>query len=76
VDAPQVSLRDRSHFLALVSRVMRQLLVDHARARKAAKRGGGQAPVELEPALLIPQEKAEAVVELDEALARLEAIDP
>ena len=37
---PQVA--DRAHFLALMSRVMRQVLVDHARARVAAKRGGGQ----------------------------------
>lgn len=36
---------DRAHFLALMSRVMRQVLVDHARAHGAAKRGGGEAPV-------------------------------
>jgi RNA polymerase sigma factor (TIGR02999 family) len=75
VDAPRVSLRDRSHFLALASRVMRNLLVDHARARRASKRGGGQAPVELEPALWLPDEKAETVTELDCALKRLEALD-
>lgn len=75
VDAPRVSLRDRSHFLAFASRVMRNLLVDHARARRAAKRGGGQAPVEVESALWLPEEQAEAVAELDEALARLEALD-
>lgn len=40
VDSPNPSLRDRSHFLGLASRVMRHLLVDHARARNAAKRGG------------------------------------
>ena len=41
--APQ--LADRAHFLALMSRVMRQVLVDHARAQRAAKRGGGEARV-------------------------------
>jgi RNA polymerase sigma factor (TIGR02999 family) len=38
-------LADRAHFLALMSRVMRQVLVDHARAHGAVKRGGGEAPV-------------------------------
>jgi RNA polymerase sigma factor (TIGR02999 family) len=75
VDAPQLSLRDRSHFLALASRVMRNLLVDHARAHKAAKRGGGRTPVELERVIWIPDDKLEAVTELDEALERLEALD-
>ena len=40
----QPRFADRAHFLALMSRVMRQVLVDHARARGAAKRGGGDAP--------------------------------
>lgn len=75
VDAPRVSLKDRSHFLALVSRVMRNLLVDHARARQAAKRGGGQTPAELESGFWISDEKVEVVVELDQALQRLEALD-
>lgn len=76
VDLPQANLRDRAHFLALVSRVMRHLLVDQARARTAAKRGGGMIPVELEEALLIPAEELDAVAELHEALERLEALDP
>ena len=41
----QPQLADRAHFLALMSRVMRQVLVDHARAHSAAKRGGGEARV-------------------------------
>jgi len=75
VDAPRVSVRDRSHFLALASRVMRNLLVDHARARKAAKRGGDRTAVEVEHAPWLPEEKAEVVTELDGALRRLEALD-
>lgn len=74
VDAPRATVRDRSQFLALASRVMRNLLVDHARARTAAKRGGGWKPVQMEPGWL-PDEKAEAVAELDRALIRLEALD-
>lgn len=74
VDAPRATVRDRSQFLALASRVMRNLLVDHARARTAAKRGGGWKPVQMEPGWL-PDEKVEAVAELDRALIRLEALD-
>ncbi len=74
-DASHIGLRDRSHFLALASRVMRNLLVDHARARKADKRGGGRAPFELRSDLLISDDKVEAVAELDEALKRLESLD-
>lgn len=76
VEAPGTSLRDRSHFLALASTVMRNLLVDHARARKAAKRGGGAVPVELDDQLWMPEEEVEAVRDLDEALTRLERVEP
>jgi RNA polymerase sigma factor (TIGR02999 family) len=69
------TLHDRGHFLGLASRVMRHLLVDHARARQAAKRGGGFPPVEQEPLMWIPQSDLESVTALDEALGRLEALD-
>jgi RNA polymerase sigma factor (TIGR02999 family) len=75
VDSPNPTLRDRGHFLGLASRVMRHLLVDHARARKAAKRGRGLASPEVEPLMWIPQNDLDAVTELDEALQRLEALD-
>ncbi len=75
VDSPRVTLRDRGHFLGLASRVMRHLLVDHARARRAAKRGLGESPVSLEDAAWLPDDKVDTIAELDEALQRLEAID-
>jgi RNA polymerase sigma factor (TIGR02999 family) len=75
VNSPNPTLRDRSHFLALTSRVMRNLLVDHARARKAAKRGGGLPSSELDPMLQIPASDLDAFADLDEALKRLEAMD-
>jgi RNA polymerase sigma factor (TIGR02999 family) len=75
VDSPNPSLRDRGHFLSLASRVMRHLLVDHARARKTAKRGGGVAPAELEPFMWVAQPELDTLTELDEALERLEAMD-
>jgi RNA polymerase sigma factor (TIGR02999 family) len=75
VDSPRLTLHDRGHFLGLASRVMRHLLVDHARARRTAKRGLGAAPVPLEDVAWLPEDRVETVAELDEALARLEAID-
>ena len=76
VEAPRVDLPDRAHFLALASEVMRNLLVDRARARLAAKRGGGTTPLELDEARWIPEENLESATELDEALTRLEAVSP
>jgi RNA polymerase sigma factor (TIGR02999 family) len=67
---------DRAHFLAMASRVMRRVLVDHARARRTVKRGGGAAPSELTEDVWITDAQADAVAELDEALQRLEAVDP
>jgi len=77
VDVDHTSWQDRAHFLAAASRVMRHVLVDHARARNAKKRGGGWVQVELEPdALPLTEEYAEAVEELDGALARLAELSP
>jgi RNA polymerase sigma factor (TIGR02999 family) len=74
VDAPGVHVQDRGHFLGLASRVMRHLLVDHARARRAAKRGLGMATVELDPTWMA-DEAVEPAIELDEALRRLATLD-
>lgn len=76
VDAPRIDLPDRAHFLALASEVMRNLLVDRARARMAAKRGGGRISLELDETLLVADDKLESVTDLDEALTRLEAVSP
>jgi len=75
VDSPQLTVRDRGHFLGLASRVMRHLLVDHARMRRAAKRGFGAARIELGDDLGVRDEALDSITELDEALARLDAID-
>lgn len=75
VDLRQARFRDRAHFLAMAARVMRRLLVDHARARRTAKRGGGAEALALDNALWISDEHAGTLVDLDEALARLEAVD-
>lgn len=75
VDVRTARFNDRAHFLAMASRVMRRLLVDHARARSATKRGGRTQHVELGEALLLTAEQAESVESLNEALQRLEALD-
>jgi RNA polymerase sigma factor (TIGR02999 family) len=70
--------RDRDHFLAVAALAMRQILVDHARHRLAAKRGGGNATISfdaIEAALAsgpgFSEAKSEALLALDESLARL-----
>ena len=75
-DSPAASMRDRHHFLAVASRVMRNVLVDHARARNAAKRGGGASPAELREEIWVSEINLDAVRELDQALTRLGALDP
>jgi len=76
VDLPHVDVPDRAHFLALASEVMRNLLVDRARARLATKRGGGIAPLEFDETLWVSDENMERVTELDDALTRLSAFSP
>ena len=69
----RVEWADRNHFLSMASRVMRRILVDHARRRNAEKRGGGAANVTLEEDhLVVTAEQADSVLELDEAIGRLE----
>jgi RNA polymerase sigma factor (TIGR02999 family) len=75
VDLHSARFRDRAHFLAMASRIMRRLLIDHARARRAARRGGGQAAIELEEEFLISDQQLDAIAELDDALQRLERVD-
>ncbi len=66
--------QDRAHFFAVAAQTMRHLLVDHARAKKAAKHGGGMQRVELENVTLFAAE-AEEIAALDEALTRLKEMD-
>lgn len=75
VESAGTAFETRDHFLALASRVMRNVLVDHARARTAAKRGGGAALGELHEETWAGDVDLERVTELDEALTRLEQLD-
>ena len=78
VDQRRVQWRNRAHFFAIASTVMRRILVDHARARLTAKRGGGAAPVSLaaaEPATPEGTDEADLLA-LHEALEKLAVLDP
>lgn len=71
VDQSRVEWRDRSHFFGVASRAMRQILVEYARRRGAVKRGGRMRIVALEDGLVPAEERAEALLAVDEALTRL-----
>ena len=75
-DARRVRWQDRAHFLAMAARLMRRVLVDHARSRGYIKRGGGARRVTLDEGLARSGEPALDVVELDRALEALAAVDP
>jgi RNA polymerase sigma factor (TIGR02999 family) len=68
--------QSRAHFIALAAQVMRQILVDHARTRNAAKRGGGAVNFALNDALDQPVESPVELIRVDEALQLLEKQDP
>ena len=71
----EVAVDDRAHFFRLAARAMRNVLVDHARARNADKRGGGASAQPLEGILLAYEDRDVDVLALHEALERLEQMD-
>ena len=75
VDQRRVRWENRAHFLGAAAHIMRRVLVDHARARDAAKRGGGSTKVELTEGMAIGGGTAAEVIDLDAALTKLAALD-
>ncbi len=75
VDGQAVEWNDRAHFLAVCARVMRRILVDHARARHYQKRGGHAAKVTFDEALVVTEEPRQDYVALDDALQALAKFD-
>jgi RNA polymerase sigma factor (TIGR02999 family) len=71
-----VSWQSRAHFFGIAARLMRQLLVDYARARQRLKRGGAQWRISLAAAAEIAREQAVDLLALDEALETLARVDP
>jgi RNA polymerase sigma factor (TIGR02999 family) len=76
VDGQAVDWQDRSHFLAVCARAMRQVIVDHARRMGAVKRGGGLGPVPLDEQTLAAAGDAARVLTVDHALTRLSRRSP
>ena len=75
VDQSRPSLTNRSHFLAVAAKAMRQILVDHARTGRRQRRGAGASKVELDEAALISPEQSGAILNLNDALERLASLD-
>ena len=76
VDQKQVHWKNRAHFFALSAQLMRRILVDHARRRKYAKRGGDAPRVSFDEAMAVSRERSADLISLDDALEKLAAIDP
>jgi RNA polymerase sigma-70 factor, ECF subfamily len=74
IENNQMSWRNRAHFFAMSGRLMRRILVDHARSRQYLKRGGAHR-VSLDDALTVCPEKGRDVLALDDALTALAAVD-
>lgn len=75
VNIKSAQWQDRAHFFAVAARVMRQILVDHARQRLAGKRGGGVMVMQLNEALAYSPEEPHVMLQVDEALTRLSGED-
>jgi RNA polymerase sigma-70 factor (ECF subfamily) len=76
VEGRRVRLLDRAHFFALATTLMRRILVDHARARRNLKRGGGLRRVSLSDTFVSSPQRGSDLIALDDALAALAALDP
>jgi RNA polymerase sigma-70 factor, ECF subfamily len=70
-----IPLRNRAHFLAFMARLMRQVLVDHARARKSLKRGVDHERVTLDESVVVSADSDALVLELDGVLEELRSFD-
>jgi len=75
IDWHNVQWQNRAHFFGVVAQLMRRVLVDYARSRRYDKRGGGVRPLNLDEAPPVADDKLSLLVEIDEALNRLAAID-
>jgi RNA polymerase sigma factor (TIGR02999 family) len=76
IEQQNVSWQNRAHFFGITARLMRQILVDNARSRQAAKRGGAQVKLSLSKVDRLSSQPDVNLIALDEALGRLETINP
>jgi RNA polymerase sigma factor (TIGR02999 family) len=75
IDQKHVNWQNRAHFVGVAAQMMRRILVDHAKSHNRAKRGGGALRVTLDEEVALSEERADDLIELDEALTALEAFD-
>lgn len=75
IDQKNVHWQNRAHFFGIAAQLMRRILVDHARTKKRAKRGGSDVRVSLAEATLVSKGQDLDVVALDQALTKLEQLD-
>ncbi len=75
IDLKRIGWRDRAHFFAMCARIMRRVLVDHARHRGRAKRGGGALRVDTAELGILANERTPELIALDDALSELAAHD-
>jgi RNA polymerase sigma-70 factor (ECF subfamily) len=74
-DNTSLPWQNRTHFVAVAARLMRRIMVDHARERRSLKRGGDAVKIALDEAALVTEERSDELLALDEALGELAAQD-
>ena len=76
VNQKEVRWQNRAHFFGIAAQVMRRILIDHARSHLRVKRGGGAKKISLDETAIVPQQQAEELISLDDALLRFAEFDP
>jgi RNA polymerase sigma factor (TIGR02999 family) len=76
VEQRDTTFKNRAHFMAVAAKLMRRILIDHARARLSNKRGGGESPQPSQQAALLEPNSPEMLLAVNQALSKLQAIDP
>jgi RNA polymerase sigma-70 factor (ECF subfamily) len=76
IDQHSVTWQNRAHFFAIAARLMRRIVVNHARTRNAGKRGNGAAPLNIDDIDVLADDQSIDLLALDDALSRLARVDP
>lgn len=76
IDQREANWQNRAHFFGVASQVMRRILIDYAKGRARRKRGGGAYQTTFDEALAVSEDRASELMDIDEALRKLEALDP
>lgn len=76
IDQRHVRWQNRAHFFGIAATLMRRILVEHARSRHAAKRGGGESKLSIDEVIGLSKQREVDLIALDDALTGLAAIDP